>query len=100
MKKWSTIILPVIMYGRETSSLTLREQYMLTIFENRVLKRIFGPKRYQIIRCSENYIMRSFITCILRQKNRMIKVKENKMGRACSTSGEEEECILDIGGKA
>ena len=40
-----TIILPVVLYGSETWSLTLREERRLRVFENRVLGRIFGPKR-------------------------------------------------------
>jgi hypothetical protein len=40
-----TIILPVVLYGCETWSLTLREERRLRMFENRVLRRIFGPKR-------------------------------------------------------
>jgi hypothetical protein len=40
-----TIILPVFLYGCETWSLTLREEQRLRVFENRVLRRIFGPKR-------------------------------------------------------
>jgi hypothetical protein len=39
---YKTIILPMILYGRETWSLTLREEHRLKVFENRVL-RIFGP---------------------------------------------------------
>ena len=39
-----TIILPVVLYGCETWSLTLREERRLRVFENRVLRRIFGPK--------------------------------------------------------
>jgi hypothetical protein len=39
------IILPVVLYGCETWSLTLREEHGLRVFENRVLRRIFGPKR-------------------------------------------------------
>jgi hypothetical protein len=35
----------VVLYGRETWSLTLREEHRLRVFENRVLRRIFGPKR-------------------------------------------------------
>ena len=38
------IILPVVLYGCETWSLTLREKRWLRVFENRVLRRIFGPK--------------------------------------------------------
>jgi hypothetical protein len=38
----------VILYGRETWSLTLREEHRLRVFENRVLRRIFGPKRDEV----------------------------------------------------
>jgi hypothetical protein len=38
------IILSVVLYGCETWSLTLREEHRLRVFENRVLRRIFGPK--------------------------------------------------------
>jgi hypothetical protein len=44
VKTYRTIILPVVLYGCETWSLTLREEHMLRVFENRVLGRIFGPK--------------------------------------------------------
>jgi len=39
-----TIILPVVLYGCETWSLTLREERRLRVFENSVLRRVFGPK--------------------------------------------------------
>jgi hypothetical protein len=42
---YNTIILPVVLYGCETWSLTLREEHRLRVFENKVLRRIFGPKR-------------------------------------------------------
>jgi hypothetical protein len=45
IRKYKTIIFPVVLYGRETLSLTVREEYKLRVFENRVLRRIFGPKR-------------------------------------------------------
>jgi hypothetical protein len=45
VKIYKTIILPVVLYGCETWSLTLREQHRLRVFENRVLRRIFGPRR-------------------------------------------------------
>ena len=40
-----TIILPVVLYRCETWSLTLRKERRLRVFENRVLRRLFGPKR-------------------------------------------------------
>jgi hypothetical protein len=45
---YRTIILPVVLYECETWSLTLREEHRLRVFENRVLRRISGPKRDQV----------------------------------------------------
>ena len=45
---YRNIILPVVLYGRETWSPTMREERRLRVFENRVLKRIFGSKRDEI----------------------------------------------------
>jgi hypothetical protein len=45
VKIYKTIILPIVLYGCETSSFILREENRLRVFENRVLRRIFGPKR-------------------------------------------------------
>jgi len=42
------MILPVVLYGCETWSLTLKEERNLRVFENMVLRRIFGPRRYEI----------------------------------------------------
>jgi hypothetical protein len=49
IKIYRTIILPVDLYGCETWSITLREERRLRVFENRVLRRIFGPKRDEVI---------------------------------------------------
>jgi hypothetical protein len=45
IKIYRTVILQVVMYGCETWSLTLKEEHRLRVFENRVLRKIFGPKR-------------------------------------------------------
>jgi len=50
IKIYRTIILPVVLYGCETRSLTLREERRLRVFENRVLRSIFGPKRDEVRR--------------------------------------------------
>jgi hypothetical protein len=42
---YKTIILPAVLYGCETWSLTVKEEHKLRVFENRVLRRMFGPKR-------------------------------------------------------
>ena len=48
IKIYRTVILPVVLYGCETWSLTLREEFRLRVFENRVLRRVFGPKRDEV----------------------------------------------------
>ena len=48
IKIYRTNILPVVLYGCETWSLTLREERRLSVFENKVLKRILGPKRDEV----------------------------------------------------
>ena len=48
IKIYRTVILPFILYGCETWSLTLREKSRLRVFENRVLRNIFGSKRDEV----------------------------------------------------
>jgi hypothetical protein len=45
IKIYKTVILPIVLYGCETWSLTLRDEHRLRVFEKRMLRRIFGPKR-------------------------------------------------------
>jgi len=47
-KIYRTIILPVVLYGCETWSLTFREERRLRVFDNRMLRRVFGPKRDEV----------------------------------------------------
>jgi hypothetical protein len=48
VKIYKTIILPVVLYGCETWFLTLREEHRLRVFENRVLRGMFGPTRDEV----------------------------------------------------
>ena len=48
IKIYRTIILPVVLYGCETWSVTVREKRRPRVFENRMLRRIFGPKKGEI----------------------------------------------------
>jgi hypothetical protein len=48
VRKCNTIILPVVLYRYETWSLTLRGEHRLWVFENRVLRRIFEPKKDEV----------------------------------------------------
>jgi hypothetical protein len=47
---YGNTILPVVLYGCETWSLTLREEKKLRVFENMMLRRIFGPRRAEVTR--------------------------------------------------
>ena len=49
IKIYRTIILPVVLYGCEAWSLTMREESKLRVFENMVLRRIFGPRRDEVM---------------------------------------------------
>jgi hypothetical protein len=56
--------LPLDLYGCETWWLTFREERRLRVFESRVLKRVFGPKRDEVTgEWREHYIMRNLIIC-------------------------------------
>jgi hypothetical protein len=61
---YKTLILPVVLYGCETWSLTLREEHRLRLFENRFLRRMFGPKRDDVtgeLRTLHNEELRDFV---------------------------------------
>ena len=51
IKIYKTIVLPVVLYGRETWSLSLKEESRLRVFENRIVRRIFGLKRNENGEC-------------------------------------------------
>jgi hypothetical protein len=63
IKIYKTVILPVMLYGCKTWSLTLGEEHRLRVFENRALRKIFGSKRK--MDHGENCIMMNFTACIL-----------------------------------
>ena len=58
IETYRTIILPVVLYGCETWSDTLREEHRLRVFENRVLRRIFGLKREVVTGYSSSNFIR------------------------------------------
>jgi hypothetical protein len=73
------IILPMVLYGCETWSLTLREEHRLRMFKNRVLRRIFGPKRAEVtggwrkLHSDELHNLYSLPSIIRMMKSRMMR---------------------------
>jgi hypothetical protein len=58
---YKTILVPVVLYECEIWSLTLREEHRQRVFDNSVLRRIFGPKRDEVTGEWRKLHMRSFI---------------------------------------
>jgi hypothetical protein len=71
------------------------------VFENRVLRRIYGPNSDEILggwrKLHEEHLHNLYSSPNI---IRMNKVKEDEMGRACSTQGSKEGCIEGFGGRA
>jgi hypothetical protein len=89
---YKTIILPVVIYGCETGSLTVREEHKLRVFENRVLRRIFGPKRDGLMggwRKLHNEELHNLYS----SPSTIRIIKSRRVGGTCGTNGEEEERV-------
>jgi len=81
IKIYRTIFLPVELYGCETWSLTVREELRLRVFENRVLRRIFGAKTGEMTRGWKK-IRNEELNDLYSSPNifRVIKIEKNEMG--------------------
>jgi hypothetical protein len=64
---YKTVILPVVLRGCETWSLTLREEHRLRVHENRLLRRISGQKRDEVTGGWRKLLSKSFVICTLHQ---------------------------------
>jgi hypothetical protein len=92
MRIYKTIILPVVLYECETWSLILKKEHRLTVFEKRVLRRIFGQKRDEVTgewRKLHNKKLRDLYS--LPSIIRMIKSKRMRWTGHVARMG--EECI-------
>jgi hypothetical protein len=101
VKIYKIIILPVVLYGCETWSLTLREEHRLRTFENRVLRRIFGPKKDEVMgewRKLHNGEVHNF--CSLPDIIRQIKSRRMRLAVHVACMGAWRNVYTVFGGKA
>jgi hypothetical protein len=92
VKMNKTIILPVVLYGCGPCSLTLREEHRLRVFENRVLRRIFGPKMEEVARRTSYFVLTPNII-------RQIKSRRMKLAGHMARMGEESNVYKVLVGK-
>ena len=101
IKIYTTIILPVFLYGSgDTRPLTLVEEHRLWVFENRVLRGIFGPKRDDVT--GERKELHNEELNDLYSPNSYYsgdRIEKNEKGWACGTYGRQERCIQGSSGE-
>jgi hypothetical protein len=93
------IILPVVLYGCETWSLTFREERKLRVFENRVLRKIFGPKRDELPREWRKLHIEELNDLYCSPNIARVIIEKNENSRSCCAYGGEERCIQGFGGE-
>jgi hypothetical protein len=98
IKIYRTIILTVVLYGCKTLSLTLREEIRLRVFENRVLRRIFGPKREEVTEDWRKLYNEELNDVLLTQNSLGDKIEKNEIVGACSAYVGAERRIQGYGG--
>jgi hypothetical protein len=95
-----TCQLPVVLYGCETWSVTLREEKRLRVFETRVLRGGYlGLRGTRRQGSGEDCITMNLMTCTHHQIYSGNQIEKNEMGGASSTYGGKERCIQDFGGE-
>ena len=88
IKIYRTVILPVVLYGCATWSVTLREERRLRVFENKVLRRIFGLKRDEVTVVLRKLHNEELKDLYWSPNIIQMMIKKNEVGRACSKYGE------------
>jgi len=97
---YRSIILPVVLYGCETWSVTLREECRLRVFENRVLRRIFGPRRDEIAG-EWKKLHNEELNNLYSSPNivRVMKSRRMRWAKHVARMGGEERCVQGFGGE-
>jgi len=91
IKTYRNIIFPVV-FGCETWSLTLKEERWARVFEDRVLRRIFEPKKDAVIGEWRKLHKEEFY-------HSGDQTKKNEICGACSTIGEQKQCVQGVDGE-
>jgi hypothetical protein len=105
VKIYKTILLPVVLYGCKTWSLTLREEHRLRVFENRVLRRVFGPKRDEVtgewrkLHNEELHNLYSSPDIIRQVKSSQVKSRRIRWAGHVARMGEERKVYKVLVGK-
>jgi hypothetical protein len=89
-----TVILYIVLYGYENWSLTLKEEHLLRVFQNKVLRRIFGPERGDVTGEWRELYNEEQNDLYSHSRDKILK---NKMGVALA--GIWERCIQGLGGE-
>jgi hypothetical protein len=99
IKIYRTTVLPVVCYGCETWSLTLREERRMRVFENRVLRSIFEPKRDDVTRDWRKLLNEEFNDMYFPPNIiRVIKSRRMRLAGHVACTGEERR-IQGFGGE-
>ena len=97
---YRTIILPVVWYGCETWSLTLREEHRLRVFENKVLRKIFGAKKDEIT-VEWRKLHNAELHALYSSPNIIRNLKSRRLRWACHVAriGAAQKCIQSFSGE-
>jgi hypothetical protein len=98
VKIYKTIIMPVVFYGWEMWCVTLREEHRLRVFENRVLRGIFGPERDQVTGEWRKLYSGELHKCTHHQISLRRLNQGEEVGWACGMHGRGEKIVHNFKG--
>jgi hypothetical protein len=98
MKMYAAIILTLVLHGCETWSLTLGEECRLTVSENRVLRRIFGPMRIEVTG-EWRRLHNKELYAVYSSPNIIRMIKKTELGKTCSMYGDRGDAYTVSVGK-